>query len=581
MIGELLLQRYQIETFISEGPIFILYAGVDRLQNRPVTIRLIKEPFASEPDFVEAIAHAVAHQASLESPYLEKLEEVVHQKKSHFIIGAAVAGQQLPERLKKLISFSPQTSIGILISLLQGLSVLHQAGIVHGDVSEANVSVALDGTASLQLGGIWTAYSMSRTAGAVVLPSICPYLAPEISKGQMPSAQSDIYSAGVLLFQMISGRLPYLAETPLAMALMHATDPVPNLRSLNPSVPVVLSEIIRKAMAKEPGYRYANAAEMLSDLRRMQDAMRFGRQLTWPLKPWAEPPHDMGQVAPTMSATRIQEQKRRKREKADYQGDVPRWVLGVIAFLALVVFVGIPYWFLAGVSRPKTVVVPRLQNLSENEASNLLKSLKLRTRIVGRVPSETAPAGTVIDAYPPSGEKVREGGLISLKLSAGSKFVQVPDLKGQTLDGARSVLGALDLQLDNRTDDIRSPLTPGTIATQAPGKGEKLERGGKVRVGISNGQGSADDERPKAEEVIPKNRHTYKLSYDLSDLAEPMVVKITVTDDQGTRTVYSARQQPNDTIELDAVAYGAKATFKVYYGKEMVKTEERTPEDNN
>jgi serine/threonine-protein kinase len=176
-----------------------------------------------------------------------------------------------------------------------------------------------------------------------------PYLAPEVSSGNLPSPSSDVYSVGILLYQLLSGRFPYSADTPVAMALKHATAGIPSVKIYNSAVPNALDEIVKKAMAKDPAVRYANASELLSDLRMLQDGLRFGKTLTWPLK--TAPSPEKQPVAPKMSAIREEEAERAKKEREPR--DVPIWLIAVFAFFAAVFLAAIGYFLIYNVSKPK------------------------------------------------------------------------------------------------------------------------------------------------------------------------------------------------------------------------------------
>lgn len=577
MIGSILRIRYEITGLLFEGPIFAAYSARDRVQGREVCVRLLKPPFDKEKAFVGCLRTAVGRVATIQSPAVESLYELDDHEGTPFIVGDLTKGASLGERIRKLAPFSIPVSIATAVSILEGLEAVHAADLVHGDISTSTVWIQADGSARIQLPGIWQSYSCSETAGSVVLPHMAPYLAPEVSAGGTPSVASDLYAVGVLLYQLLAARLPFPADTPISMAIKHATEPAPSVKQLNPSIPVVLDEIVKKSLTKDPALRYTTASEMLSDLRMLQDALRFGKSLTWPIRSGVVVA-ETKQVAPRMSAVRVE-----KRERPDdwepESGDLPAWMRWSI-LLAVTVLGGCILVFLySNFNKPRLVAVPNLKNMSATEARAMLTQAKLRMRISAKVPSEGVPADNIVFVSPPAGTKVRENSDVSVKLSSGSRFVVIPDLKGRTLDEARSILGQLDLTLDERSDEVPARGIPrGQIVDETPAKGSKVTRSTQVHVHVSNGNDrvesdSAPTDQPGPDAKAPEpSKYIYTLKLRLTDLTEPTMVRVEMQDDSGTKTLYEGQKKPGDRISISSEGTGKEATFMVYYDDNLVKT---------
>lgn len=556
MIGSVLRSRYELASILSEGPIFTCYSAIDRVQACDVSIRLFKPPFDREEAFLAALKVAIEQTTAIRSPSVEAVQEVALGPGSPLLISEYARGMTLAERIKKLAPFSIPVSVAMAISILEGLEASHALGFAHGWLGAHSVWVESDGRAKIQLPGIWAAFAYSETAGAVVLPLLAPYLAPEISAGGTPSAASDLYAVGVLLYQLLLARLPYNGDTALAMALKHATDPVPSAKTLNGSIPTVLDEIIKKALAKEPSQRYARAGEMLEDLRALQDALRFGKRLSWPVKAGAAASEPVERPKPSYARQEPQEVEARN-------SDVPAWLMASFFAAILVVVTGLGAFFYTNLNRGKFVAVPNLRNMTAEEAKAMLAGEKLRYRVIAHVPSEGAPVDTVVDFSPPAGTKVRQNSDVSVKLSAGAEYVEAPDLTGRTLDEARTILSHLNLELDDRIEDVPGGDTPkGQIVASSPAKGTKVERGARVHVQVSTGEGG-----PKS--AAPPKKYLYTLNVRLKGLVAPTEVKIDIVDDLGTRTLFDETKQPDDSISLHAEGYGPQATFKIYYDGQL------------
>lgn len=579
MIGSVLAKRYELTGLVSDGPIFATYSGRDRLKNADVAIRLVKQPFSRDSKFVGRLRETVSRYASLRSVNVEGIEQVEEDEGDVFLVGELTRAPSLAERIRKLAPFSIQVSVGIGISICHALESIHRLQIAHGDVNPTHIAVFPDGDVRLQLAGIWEAYSGSNTAAAMVLPSMSPYLAPEVTGGDMPNPGSDTYAVGIILFELLTGRLPYYGETTSSIASQHATLPTPSVRDVNGSVPPVLDEIIRKAMSKDPRARYQNAGELLSDLRLLQDALRFGRQLTWPLRaaaavpgPSAPKTRKTNQVAPKMSAIRKDEseQKRSKPER-----DVPVWLLGFTMFVVAVAVSLVGVWVMFNLNKPRTVGVPSLRGLSVTEAREMLKDANLTLRIAGRKPNDEMELDHVLETDPPTGEQVREGGQVGVVLSAGSRYVLIPDLAGMTVDKAKSVLSSLNLDMDESVDRIVSDqYGEGTVVRTEPPSRTKVERQSRVRLIVSTGAAE-----PTATDTIEDERFLYTLSVGLSDLTDETQVKIEMVDEEGTRVVHDEMHPPGGEFEVNILGKGKKATFRFFYNDRLVKTVEKEADE--
>ncbi|GIK31065.1 MAG: putative serine/threonine-protein kinase PknB [Armatimonadota bacterium] len=564
MIGRVLRIRYDVVQLIGDGPVFRSYVARDRVQGREVCIREFKPPFDKEPEFVDAVRKCVDSLGDVKHPSVERLLEVDEDEGTPFIVGELSAGSSLAERIRRLAPFSVSVAVSTAVSICEGLTALHDAGIVHGDVGEPNIWVSTTGEARLQLAGLWQAYSASQTAGGVVLPAMAPSLAPEVSQGAMPSPSSDVYGVGVILFHLLTGRMPYHAEHPVALAMKHISEPIPSTRSINPSVPVALDRVVQRALAKNPEERYQTAAGLLSDLRMIRDALRFGRKPTISDSPRRD--EKPTQVAPAMSAARRPRSKPDEREWEESEPrDVPTWLVMAMVFLGSLVVFMLAGWLFFNLSRPRAIVVPDVTRLTLREAQDRLQSAQLRVRVARRESNEEVPADTVLESEPPAGAKVYEGNTVQLVVSAGSRFVDVPDLRGRTLDSARELLDTIGLKLDERIEEQRDrDMEPGTILAQAPPPRQRAERGTAVRVTVAS-------DRSTSTSAEANKRYLFTIRIRLRDIENSVMLRVDLADSRGTRTVYENEHSPEELVEITAEGQGPQATFSIYYDNELVK----------
>jgi len=585
VIGRLLKSRYELVGLIQDGPVFATYSARDKIQGRDLSVRLLKHPFSEESDFVDRLVATVQKYSIVQSANIERLHSVEADQGLPFILGDLTRGPSLADRIKKLAPFSVPVSVGTTMSILHALDSVHRCGLVHGDLNPQHLAVMADGDVRLQMAGVWEAYSGSPTAGMVVLPGMAPYLAPEVSGGAMPSSASDVYAVGIVLYELLTGRQPFVAETPLATAMQHATAPTPSVRSINTAVPAVLDEIVKKAMAKDPRSRYLNASEMMADLRMLQDALRFGRSLTWPLRPEAVHvgPSVSGRgpgvkpqpVAPTMSAIRGDSEAvevTRRKQKAER--DVPIWMLVAGLFSALIFLCVVLMWVFQNLHRGKSVTVPNIKTLSVTEATSILSESKLKLRISSREPNDKFEQDSILDLTPEPGEKIPEGGTVRVIVSSGSKNVSIPELKGLTIDKAKALLGTLNLTLDATVERISDPkVAPDLIVRSDPAARTTVARQSHIKVYVSSGPSEeTTSSRPVDEGYL------YTLSIKLRDLLHRTQVRVDIVDGNGTRTVYTKMHDSGDTIDVTTKSADRVATFNIYYDGALVMQKQKQAE---
>lgn len=574
MIGQILASRYEVLEKGPEHPLFTLYFGRDRLRGSDVSLKVFREPFCHEPEFLQAAFEASRVSVAVVHPSLERtvaLETDPNGAEPPFLVAERARGQPLRDRIRRMVQLSPQLAVAIAVSVSEGLAALHEAGLLHGDVSAENIFVTPDGQAVLLNANLWRAYPKSRTAGVVALPAMAPYLAPEISRGAMPSPQTDVYAVGILLFEMLTGSAPFRADSPVAVAMMHASESVPSPRERNRSIPQFLDQIVRKCLQKAPEDRYPDASALLADLRRQQDAMKFGRSPR-PQRPPA------AKAAPSSPSTVVPARPRSNPtdgvwtptvDRAVDDDRVPKVLMVLVGFFGVLAAVGLGWWILYNLAKPKFVEVPNLVGMTVNVAREAVEPAKLRILVTARRPSEQYPADVILEVSPQPGEKVKEGSPLTVVVSSGSRFVQVPDLRGYTVDAARTLLQSLSLKLDERVRTVRSTDQPeGTIVGQEPEAGARVEQGTELRVRVSGAGGAP----PTAEAPVWKR----SVRLRLSRLNAPVVLRVDLTDDQGTRTIHEDLHQPDEVVELVPEVHGEKGTLEILYDGKTVQTVELT-----
>lgn len=581
MIGSHLGERYELTLLLQEGPIFSAYFARDKVLARDTTVRVIKSPFATEPHFLMKLREVIKHAGAVQSPEVEKLLDLVDDPSVSYLVSEFSKGAVLAERIRKLAPYSVAASVSMVLSILDGLEAIHNSGFVHGDPGAHNIIIQEDGTCRLELPGLWEAYSASETAGVVMLPSMAPYLAPEISAGGMPTPASDVYAVGVVLYQLLTGRFPYVAETPVATAMRHTSTPTPSARTANTAVPSALDELVKRAMAKEPSVRYRNASQMLDDLKRIEGSVRFGKAAAIPQRQpqpaYAEPvpvPAASRSPAPKADPKPVPRPPRPVYEERELR-DVPLWLVVTSTFVLTVVAVMIGGWYWFSSSAPQQLKVPAIVGKPKLDAQNSLAAMNLQMQVSKSEVNEKYPLDTVIASSPAPGQDVKQGGSVAVVLSAGSRLVTVPDLRGKTTDQARDILTGLSLDLDRIDPVPDSKMQAGLIVRQSPDPKTKVERSSRVNVGISapvqqpvQTPVQAQPQSPSVEN--PSARYLYTIKIRLTKITDPVVLRVDITDANGTRKIYEAQHYPNEEVSIRTEGFGEHAVFRIYYNGEFV-----------
>jgi serine/threonine protein kinase len=203
MLGQTLAIKYEVGTQVSDGPVFAMFAARDRLTGRNIGIRQVKMPFNSEQEFLGALVDLIP-EIHVSHPNVEAIYEIIEDSGQHYLITELPKGSLLTERIKRFAPFTVPVSLATIAGVVEALEAIHLNGFAHGDVGPHNIVATHDGGAKLQLAGVWKAYSSSKTAGLAVLTQMAPYLAPEVCTGQKPSVCSDLYSVGVVMFELPS-----------------------------------------------------------------------------------------------------------------------------------------------------------------------------------------------------------------------------------------------------------------------------------------------------------------------------------------------------------------------------------------
>jgi len=576
VIGTLLRARYEVLQEIGDSPVFRSFVAHDRVAERNVVVRIVKSPYSEEQEFITRLKAVFEKSKRPDHARVARAIEMDEDGGTWFLVYQYSPGTSLGERMKRASAMGVSTAVTTVLGVLEGLDALHKCGLVHGEVSVRNVVLSNSGDPTVINPCVWEAYSSSDTAGAEMLALIAPYLAPEVALGSMPSPASDVYAVGVMLYELLTGNRPFSGRTPADVARAHETQDPPSIKDKVAAAPEALEKIMDKALSKDPLDRYKDAGAMLADVRLLQDAMRFGKPLSWPLKPVSAAPP--GRVGPKLNVVRGEqkEQKVAMKRAKDTGDGMPAWLvyIGVLLMSGAVLAIG--WWAYFNLTAPQTLKVPNIVGMSFSEAGSQLDRMNLKLRKVREAPSEELAEGIVVSVQPSVGRDVKEYSFVDAVVSSGSKMVEVPDLSGKTLEEARQLLASMGLTVSRNIRYVRTTRVPeGHVVSQNPRKHTQAERKSAVVLDVSEGA-PPDEAIPP-----PASTYVYHLSWTLPDMAGEILVRVDMTDNAGTRTIFEDMKGPNSKIEINAEGLGSKATFHIFYDNELVQTVVKSARDED
>ncbi len=463
--------RYALGPTLGVGGMAEVWAATDTRLGRQVAVKVLRADLARDPAFHERFRREAQAAASIDAPSIVSVydtgEDVLDGQRVPWIVMELVDGRTLRDVLATEGRLLPQRAYEVVADVCAALQVAHDAGIVHRDVKPGNVMLSRSGDVKVMDFGIARAASggsQTVTETAAVIGTAA-YLSPEQARGEHVDARSDVYSTGCLLYELVTGSPPFTGDSPVAVAYQHVReDPVPPTAwdaSLSPEVDAV----VLKAMAKNPGNRYASAADMRADLLRLADGAPV----------LATPVLEPGTVVPDPG--RLPDRERRTRYLA--------YALFAALLVAIVVGLGLLVQSVLD-EESGLVATPALVGETQEQAQVLLAEVGL-TLGAREERFDPAPVGTVLEQSPVGGILVREGGTVDVVLSLGPELTVVPQVVGQSQEEAEAQLAAAKLTV-SEVIPRGGNIEPGQVLDVLPGPGTQLQAGGTVQLVVSSGQ---------------------------------------------------------------------------------------------
>ena len=469
MIGKLISGRYLIESLIGSGGMANVYKAYDNMLGRTVALKVLKAEHRGAMEFVRRFEREARAVLTLSHENIVRSYAVGEDGDISYIVLEYVEGSTLKELIKSDGPISPKVAVSITAQVLDALAHAHESGIIHRDVKPQNVIITPRGKAKLTDFGIArdVAATTRTYAGSNVVMGSVHYISPEQARGDDVTAASDIYSCAIMLFEMLTGKVPFGGDNSVAIALKHLQEDITPPVEINPKIPRALSDVIVKAASKEISLRYQSAKQMKSDL----------------LRSLREPHGKFARLEKNAVET-----KRR-----GWHG-----VMNIVLMLVVVLGLFTALFFIArsvnedqGDAPAAEYIIPNVKAKKLEEAKGVaeLRGFELN---VDEYRSSDEEEGTVLEQTPAAGTAAKQGDSISVIVSSGNNYVTVPDLAGKYLQEANDIVWGVELEIGT-TQYVTSDLPYGQIVRQEPIAGTDTFAGDVIDVWISGIPGKANN----------------------------------------------------------------------------------------
>ena len=499
ILGTKLADRYLIEELVGVGGMCNVYRAFDAEALQTVAVKMLRDEYAADEEYLRRFRNESRAINALSHPNIVKIYDVVLDAPNPYLVMEYVSGITLKEYIDRKKPLPGRTAANIAGLVLTALQCAHENGIVHRDVKPQNIMVTEKGEVKVMDFGIARfAMSQSHTIDGNAIGSV-HYISPEQALGGAVDQRTDIYSVGVILFEMLCGRLPFDGESPVSVALQQVEQNPKALRSLNPSVPVGLEQITLHAMAKNPDDRYADCGEMIADLRRWlaDPKTTFPAYAATPVKKAAE--FVRNKVPKKTGADTPKPAGRRKKLKDRLTTPLSRLfavTCGVV--VASVLFVFVMFQIYQPFQKVEDITLPNLVGVDYSAATAGNAYPDIRIKLESEDFNTEYEAGQIYRQSPSAGKSVKKGSTVQVWVSAGGQMIPIPTFTNQEATAVYAKLVSLGLKYST-TEIASDTIAEGSVVRTSPEAGQSAPAGSTVVVYVSTG---SNKERVQVPEVL-------------------------------------------------------------------------------
>ncbi len=527
--GRLLGNRYEILEKIGNGGMATVYRAKCHVLNRYVAVKILRDEFTTDEEFIKRFEVEAQSAASITHPNIVSVYDVGVDGNLHYIVMELVKGKTLKEIIVEEKGPLPwKWSVNISIQIASALEIAHRNHIIHRDIKPHNIIITEDGVAKVTDFGIAKAVSNSTiTAFGTTIGSV-HYFSPEHARGGFTDEKSDLYSLGVVMYEMLTGKVPFDADTPVSVALKHMQEePIP-ANAINPNIPKAVNDIIMKALRKEPNMRYQSATEFVIDLK---------RSLKDPNGSFVDNEENMSDF-PTQRITTLGEEDRSPKSEKKKENKFKTFIKKhkvISSIVGLIILFSISLGTTIGIANariPKEVQIPSLVGKTVEEAKQILEENKLIYVEEKSEYNAEHEAGKIISQNPEFVENrnIKENTEVKVVISLGVETTKVPKLKGLTRDEAEYTAKTSKIKLEF-IEETSKTVEAGVIIKQETDEGETVNAGDTVKVHISIGTGI---KQVAVTSVFGKDEATAKQTLEKAGLKVEVEYEEDSTKDNGT-----------------------------------------------
>ena len=498
--GQKINDRYEIIRSIGEGGMANVYLGYDTILDRNVAIKVLRGDLANDEKFVRRFQREALSASSLAHPNIVEMYDVGEDDGTYYIVMEYVDGKTLKQLLKKRGTLTLSEAIDIMSQLTDGMAHAHDSYIIHRDLKPQNIMIKDDGQIKITDFGIAMALNSTQLTQTNSVMGSVHYLPPEQASGKGCTIKSDIYSMGIIFYELLTGSLPFRGDNAVEIALKHMREPLPSLREENPAIPQSVENIIRRATAKNPKNRYENARSMHEDLLTCLDEDRLDEpvyEYKYPeneneskkSKKEKEEAEDreadakIEVLGEDTAATEIKKEEINEEEKEEKKNVIVIIILGVI-FLLIAAGLIVLFFVLPKMSNGESVSIPDCENLKVSSCEKKLQQagFEVKTKIEA-VPSSTIDKNRVVKTEPAAGRSVKQGTKVTIYKSSGEETVALEDYTGKNAIEIKTLLETkYELSVTIEKKDVEN--TPDKEYNDDDEIiGQSLEPGSKVKKG--------------------------------------------------------------------------------------------------
>lgn len=576
MKGQKINDRYQIIKTIGEGGMANVYLAYDTILDRNVAVKVLRGDLATDEKFVRRFQREALSASSLSHPNIVEVYDVGEDNGSYYIVMEYIEGKHLKQLLKKRGSLTLTEVVDIMLQVTDGMGAAHDSYIIHRDIKPQNIMILENGLIKITDFGIAMALNSTQLTQTNSVMGSVHYLPPEQASGKGATIQSDVYSMGILMYELLTGSLPFRGDNAVEIALKHIKNPFPSVREKLPNIPQSIENIILKATAKNVKNRYADANEMhedlktaLSDERINEPKIEFeyaedGEEVT-PKRKMEEPKKidEIEDKEPVKQEKTILDDTVEIKTKKITEDDMAKrkkenkfLLFLAIMFTALIVIVTTLVFLIPKLTEVKEIVVPDVSNLSVAEAENKLKDLGFTISEEQKtISSSDIAEGNVVKTSPENGAKRKQGASITLYVSSGENAYIVEDLTGKNyleIKGVLEKMYGLQVIVENIEDKNRNA---DEIVKTEPGVGERLKSGDTIKIYIPDLTTEYPDFTKMEYKLSEIQAWCEKYSVTLLDVYQE-------TDEYKPGTIYEQSQKAGSTVM-------AGQTLKIYIAQEV------------